>query len=104
MRYKDADNVLSSASSGQIKIHLYDLVICVSSTGFYFYFSTHPWWNYLSGIWAFSNCGTVTLTAYEIVKNHGDSNLNFHKNSQERKCRNQYWVKQGFGISTSVAL
>ena len=29
MRYKDADNVLSSASSGQIKIHLYDLVIVI---------------------------------------------------------------------------
>merc|ERR1712038_337846 len=49
----------------------------------------HPWWNYLFGTWAISNCGTVTLTAYEVVKDHGKSNTNFHKNSQERKCKNQ---------------
>lgn len=51
-----------------------------------------PWWNIFSP-WLL-NCGTVPGVAYLSVKNHGDSDTSFHKNSKERKCRNQFISSQ----------
>jgi len=56
---------------------------------------THPWWNYLAFISLplpslTLNCVTTPEAAYLAVKNHGDSDTSFHKNSKERKCANQY--------------
>lgn len=64
---------------------------------------THPWWNYLAFIslpfkpvTLTLNCVTMPEAAYLAVKRDYDgSNRNSHKNSKERKCRNQF-------ISSSV--
>jgi len=59
---------------------------------------THPWWNYLAFIslpfkpvTLTLNCVTIPEAAYLAVKRDYDgSNRNSHKNSKERKCRNQF--------------
>jgi len=58
---------------------------------------SHPWWSFLPfkfgipiPIAAVVNCPSVTDIAYYAVRDKGNSNTNFHKNSRERKCRNEY--------------